>query len=40
MQAQEMYRKWCEDPYFDEETKKELLAIQSDEKEITERFYK
>jgi len=40
MQAQEMYRKWCEDPYFDEETKKELLAIQLDEKEITERFYK
>lgn len=40
MQAQEMYRKWCEDPYFDQETKKELKAIEGDEKEITERFYK
>lgn len=36
----EEYRKWCESPEFDEETKKELLAIREDEKEIEDRFYK
>ena len=34
------YKKWCESPEFDEETKKELLAIKNDEKEIEDRFYK
>ena len=34
------YRKWCESPEFDEETKKELLAIRDNEKEIEDRFYK
>lgn len=33
------YKKWCESPEFDEETKKELLAIKDDEKEIEDRFY-
>ncbi|MDD6762971.1 MAG: phospho-sugar mutase [Clostridiales bacterium] len=33
------YKLWCEDNYFDNATKKELLAISGDEKEITERFY-
>ena len=35
----EEYKKWCESPEFDEETKKELLAIKDDEKEIEDRFY-
>ena len=34
------YQKWCESPEFDEETKKELLEIKDDEKEIEDRFYK
>lgn len=36
----EEYKKWCENPMFDEETKKELLSIKDDEKEIKDRFYK
>ena len=36
----EEYKKWCESPDFDEETKKELLEIKDDEKEIEDRFYK
>ena len=36
----EEYKKWCESPEFDEQTKKELLEIQNDEKEIEDRFYK
>lgn len=36
----EVYREWCENPLFDEKTKEELLAIQNDEKEIEDRFYK
>ena len=36
----EEYKKWCESPEFDEETKKELLAIKDNEKEIEDRFYK
>ena len=36
----EEYKHWCEDSYFDEATKAELLAIKDDEKEIEERFYK
>ena len=36
----EEYKKWCESPDFDDETKKELLAIKNDEKEIEDRFYK
>ncbi len=36
----EEYQKWCEDPAFDEETKKELMSIKDDEKEIKDRFYK
>ena len=40
MDYMEEYKKWCESPEFDEETKKELLAIKNDEKEIEDRFYK
>ena len=36
----EEYKKWCESPDFDEETKKELFEIKDDEKEIEDRFYK
>lgn len=35
----EEYKKWCESPEFDEETKQELLAIKGNEKEIEDRFY-
>ena len=34
------YDKWCTDDVFDEETKKELLAIKGNDKEIEDRFYK
>ena len=40
MDYKEEYKKWCEDPSFDEETRKELLAIKDDEEEIEDRFYK
>lgn len=40
MEYLEEYKKWCESPEFDEETKKELLGIKDDEKEIEDRFYK
>lgn len=36
----EEYKKWCERKEFDEETKKELLSIKENEKEIEDRFYK
>ena len=36
----EEYKKWCESPEFDEQTKEELLKIKDDEKEIEDRFYK
>ena len=36
----EEYKKWCESPEFDEETKRELLAIKDDKEEIEDRFYK
>ena len=36
----EQYRYWCEDDYFDDATKKELLAIKDDDAQIQDRFYK
>ena len=36
----EEYKKWCEDSSFDEETRKELMSIKDDEREIEDRFYK
>ncbi|MGY5266263.1 phospho-sugar mutase [Paraclostridium bifermentans] len=36
----ENYDEWINNPYFDEETKKELLSIAKNEKEIEDRFYK
>ena len=40
MKYLEEYKKWCESPEFDEETKKELLAIKDNKEEIEDRFYK
>lgn len=36
----ENYQEWLGNPYFDKDTKAELQAIESDKKEIEERFYK
>ena len=35
----ETYKEWIDNPYFDEETKKELQGIEGNEAEIKERFY-
>ena len=40
MSYMEKYKEWLENPFFDAETKAELLGIQEDEKEIESRFYK
>ncbi|MBP3217331.1 MAG: phospho-sugar mutase, partial [Lachnospiraceae bacterium] len=37
---QEQFAYWTSDPYFDDATKQELLAIRNDEKEVEDRFYK
>ena len=39
MDYKEMYEEWLHNPYFDEETRSELKAIEGDEKEIEDRFY-
>lgn len=33
------YEEWLNNPFFDDETKRELLAIKDNEKEIEDRFY-
>ena len=40
MDYKKLYEEWLSNPYFDEETKAELKAIEQDENEIKERFYK
>ena len=40
MDYKELYKEWMTSPYFDENTKKELKAIEQDENEMKERFYK
>lgn len=35
----EKYDEWCKNPVFDESTKKELLDLEGNDKEIKERFY-
>lgn len=40
MSYMEVYRQWCDNLYFDEETRKELLSIAGNEEEIQDRFYK
>lgn len=39
MNYKEIYRQWLNGNEFDDETKKELVAIASDEEEIKDRFY-
>lgn len=34
------YKEWCENPYFDQDTKRELLNIAEKEEEIKDRFYR
>ncbi|MDD6292209.1 MAG: phospho-sugar mutase [Lachnospiraceae bacterium] len=40
MNYKEEYQKWCTDSYFDEATKAELKAIEGNEEEIQDRFYR
>ena len=40
MDYREQFNFWLEDDYFDEDTKKELLAIRNDDKEVEDRFYR
>ncbi|MBQ7066749.1 MAG: phospho-sugar mutase [Lachnospiraceae bacterium] len=40
MNYKDAYGFWLKSNFFDEETKKELLSIEKDEKEIEDRFYK
>ena len=40
MEYLEKYEQWCNNPNFDEETKKELISIKDNEEEIKDRFYK
>ena len=40
MDYQAQYQEWLSNPYFDNATKAELKAIENDENEIKERFYK
>ena len=40
MDYREQYNYWCEDAYFDADTKAELAKIADDDNEIKDRFYK
>ena len=40
MDYRQEYDKWCNDPYFDDQTREELKAIAGDDKEIEDRFYR
>lgn len=40
MTAQERYQQWLEDPYYDEETRRELAALAGNDEEIQDRFYR
>ncbi|HSQ88650.1 phospho-sugar mutase, partial [Romboutsia sp.] len=40
MDYMKKYKEWASNPYFDDETKKELLELENNEKEIEDRFYK
>ncbi len=39
MDYMKIYEEWTTNPFFNEETRQELLAIKDDDKEIKERFY-
>ena len=36
----EKYKEWCENAYFDAETREELLELKGNEQEIQDRFYR
>jgi len=36
----DVFKNWCENPYFDEKTRNELLSIKANKKDIEDRFYK
>lgn len=40
MDYREKYNQWMTDSTFDEDTRKELMAVKDDEKDIEDRFYK
>lgn len=40
MDYKKQYEEWISNPFFDEDTKNELLAIKDNEEEIKDRFYK
>ena len=40
MSYREVYEKWCNDPYFDEASREELKALERNEAEIEDRFYR
>ena len=40
MSYMDTYTKWCTDSYFDEDTKKELKALEGNDEEIKDRFYR
>lgn len=40
MEYLKKYEEWCNNSYFDEETRKELAALKGNDSEIKERFYK
>lgn len=40
MKYREQYNRWCNDPYFDADTRRELHSISGNEDEIKDRFYK
>ena len=40
MSYMDTYKKWCTDSYFDEDTRKELLALEGNDAEIEDRFYR
>lgn len=40
MNYKEIYNEWLNNDFFDDETKKELISIKDNEKEIEDRFYK
>lgn len=40
MDYKKIYKKWLNEPCFDQKTKEELLSIKDNEKEIEDRFYK
>ena len=40
MNYMDQFQSWINNDYFDQETRKELLSIRNDEKEVEDRFYK